>query len=509
VKVLVLIAGLVLAPAASAPAATLAWASNGAVYAASAGEANRITARRDATRLVIHDAGAQIFLTSEARAAGCTLAGEHDAQCPAGGAAAIQTIDGDDEVIAEDVIVLLGIGDDRGVLVAPASSVARLDGEEGDDELEGRHVNGGDGNDRITVNGGFGSADGGGGDDVVTGGDADDQLLGGAGRDALFGGGGDDHLYEGARDEAAPDRYDGGPGFDEVDYVDRATPLRIDLSAGAGGAEGEGDSLAGIEKARGGGGPDVLVGGAGPDVLDGGGGDNVVQGAGGDDVLAGGSGDARVDGGAGADVLRGGADDVLDGGPGPDVLDGGYGADTLRGGDGDDRVTGGPGVDLLDGGAGADVLHAERDLIRDALDCGDGADSAVADVGDTIIGCEAQQTVSVPWPRFLVRPVAEVRGRWARMVVDCTAVNAALAGLRLRIRVGGRAAGSHFASCQDPRTISPVARDIVLVPLRAWARRLARRRGGVRARVDFDVMATFAGPAPGAFAIAQRIRLVP
>ncbi len=126
-----------------------------------------------------------------------------------------------------------------------------------------------------------------------------------------------------------------------------------------------------------------------------------------------------VDMGAGDDTARGSAlNDTINGGPGNDTLDGRGGNDTLDGGDGrdrltgyvgDDTLTGGPGVDSMFGdGAGTgldfgnDTLNA-RDGEIDALSCGFGADSAVADAIDTfdIIGdCESldQSTTGTPPP---------------------------------------------------------------------------------------------------------------
>ena len=125
----------------------------------------------------------------------------------------------------------------------------------------------------------------------------------------------------------------GGPGRDVVSYSGRAVAVEISLDGLANdGAANEGDSVA-------------------EDVED-------------------------AEGGQGADVLTGdGADNALRGGPGDDTLEGRGGSDTLAGGRGDDRLL------ARDGGA-------------DAISCGDGADTAIADAADRIDeDCEA---VDVP-----------------------------------------------------------------------------------------------------------------
>lgn len=84
----------------------------------------------------------------------------------------------------------------------------------------------------------------------------------------------------------------------------------------------------------------------------------------------------------GADVLLGSAkDDALAGGDGPDVLTGRAGADILRGG---------RGVDGFDGGDGDDLLESQ-DGRPELVVCGAGADTAIADGIDVLMGCEKRQ----------------------------------------------------------------------------------------------------------------------
>jgi hypothetical protein len=94
------------------------------------------------------------------------------------------------------------------------------------------------------------------------------------------------------------------------------------------------------------------------------------------------------------DVLVGlGGDDTIDAANGNDVIDGGDGNDTIYGGGNDDRVIGGPGLDSLSGEgsasgffisiAGNDTIEA-RDGVREQLNCGPGADTAIVDELDVI-----------------------------------------------------------------------------------------------------------------------------
>lgn len=96
---------------------------------------------------------------------------------------------------------------------------------------------------------------------------------------------------------------------------------------------------------------------------------------------------------------------------GPDTLIGGPGADTLLAGTGNDTVTGGAGSDDLRGGDDNDTINA-RDGMADQVDCGAGTDTVVADVVDTLTGCEsvdvpAVPPVPLPMPTPLPAPVAQ------------------------------------------------------------------------------------------------------
>jgi hypothetical protein len=172
--------------------------------------------------------------------------------------------------------------------------------------------------------------------DTVVGGDGADEINALGGNDTVQGHVGDDLVRLGLGDE---DTFDGGSGFDTVDYAGGmiATGVTVDLAltgpqpTGVGGV----DTLAGVENAAG-----TML------------------------------------------------DDVLRGTDGPNILDGGGGGDILEGRGG---------LDLLNGRTGNDRIEA-RDGGADTVDCNDGADVAVADAAplDTLLGCETVLFPPVP-----------------------------------------------------------------------------------------------------------------
>jgi Ca2+-binding RTX toxin-like protein len=245
-------------------------------------------------------------------------------------------------------------------------------------------VNGGNGNDGLTWDGGEGTGS------ISTISAAFD---GGTGNDRLAG-------------SAATDMIAGGTGADTVDYsaatisvyIPSLPKMTVTSTIGS-------DTLTGIENAIGSPAGDYIYGGADPNVLRGGGGNDVFRGGGGDDMIIGGPGSDRIElsrspkwvvvdlaggtaDGEGHDVLdkienatgsrygdriKGtpGANgiygeagsDVVVSGAGNDFLDGG---DTLKAGVGDDQVYGGAGPDTIDGGAGFDSClgGTEHNTIR-------------------------------------------------------------------------------------------------------------------------------------------------
>ena len=210
------------------------------------------------------------------------------------------------------------------------------------------------------------------------------------GADTFRGWGGDDTLFAGI--DGANDTYDGGEGFDAVDYSDDTLGIDLDLDIGFEYASGIGigtDTLTSFERATTGSGDDTVWGSAANNVLDAGGGDDWVFGMGGDDVIIGGVGNDNIDGDYGTDpsVESGydtvdyrnvSADLVIDmskttgqvaakDGSWADTLVNieairtGDGDDEIRGSDGDDQfvhaaAAGRGGFDTYEGGSGHDVV---------------------------------------------------------------------------------------------------------------------------------------------------------
>ncbi|MGW0817048.1 calcium-binding protein [Streptomyces viridiviolaceus] len=246
---------------------------------------------------------------------------------------------------------------------------------------------------------------GGSGDDRLDGGKGPDTLDGGGGNDGLFGQRGNDILRSGSsprgdvlRGEQGNDTLYGGNGGDSLDGNDGNDTL---------------DGAGGVDTLRGSGGDDRVDGGTGNDFLDESStpGNNTLLGGDGDDELLGSDGLDTLRGGAGVDSLVGGdsrdhlfgeagndrridgqnGNDHLDGGDGDDDLDGSSGDDSLLGRGGNDTLRGLSGADFLRGGDGNDTLNG-RDQVRgnDTVDGETGSlDACLADVGDTLINCEA------------------------------------------------------------------------------------------------------------------------
>jgi Ca2+-binding RTX toxin-like protein len=93
------------------------------------------------------------------------------------------------------------------------------------------------------------------------------------------------------------------------------------------------------------------------------------------------------------------AGDNIRGIGGDDYIEGGTGPDDLFGNNHDDDIYGGKGGDDMFGGDGDDYLNAADDAPDDRVDCGAGADEAVVDTGDFVVGgsiggpCEVVTTV--------------------------------------------------------------------------------------------------------------------
>jgi Ca2+-binding RTX toxin-like protein len=225
-------------------------------------------------------------------------------------------------------------------------------------------VNGGDGNDAITVlakNTELASSglNGDGGDDVLSGPDSNDTLTGGAGDDRLVAGKGDDVMSGGAGNDTLV--WNQGDGSDVANG-----------DAGNDGSEVNGAPTLGdvftLEPVAGG-----IVKlrrtNLGPFTFDAATERFQVNGLGGDDSVTANDGVGAatllsVDGGTGVDTVNGSE--------GADLILGGEGNDVLSGGGGDDRIVGDRGSDTMNGGTGDDTLVWNN---------GDGSDVANGDGG--------------------------------------------------------------------------------------------------------------------------------
>ena len=240
-------------------------------------------------------------------------------------------------------------------------------------------------------------------DDTLTGSDEDDALYGSDGNDTLTALGGDDFLAGGNGDDAV----DGGTGFDMLGnhffpsyYLEGppAGPVTVDLPNQTLTGIGT-DALAGIEGSQGSTGNDVMIGDGNDNeftVLAEG--SDTVDAAAGDDLVDGGEGVDDLDGGTGIDILGNldaptgmtidlGAqtdshgdtlagfedaigtffDDIILGSSGSNFIEGADGADDISGLDGNDFLFGGfagfadPDPDSADGGNGTDQCDAETE----------------------------------------------------------------------------------------------------------------------------------------------------
>ncbi len=269
------------------------------------------------------------------------------------------------------------------------------------------------------------------------GGLGNDTLLGRAGEDVLRGGEGADTLDGGDQDDillggAGADILNGGAGIDLASYEEAAEAVFIDLDAGFGGGEAQGDQFISIEAFQlsifgdifyGAAANDSVDGGDGGDFLSGGLGADRLFGSAGHDHLSGDDGDDLLDGGAGADTLDGGLGfdtaafgysstinlttgihggeaandvfigierfqlgfeaDIFTGSLNADDALGGAGDDLLRGEAGNDVLTGEAGADQLYGGDGADVLTGGSN--NDTLIAGEGNDQLFGGTGTDLI----------------------------------------------------------------------------------------------------------------------------
>lgn len=264
--------------------------------------------------------------------------------------------------VVEDIFIRAGGGTDvvnlSSITAADFPVLRRvlIDGGEGVDVINGTQV--GD-----TVEDGF--------DDVVSTGGGDDAIEGGAqivagdGNDLMVGprgpadgGAGDDRFEE----PAGEGPFSGGPGMDAVMYnLPPNLTADIRLSPEDGG-------LAVVN-------PPPAPSGVIPW--------SSIERA---ELFMFNGGTQTIDASRFSGVLE------ADGRGGPDIIIGGPNEDFLTGGPGNDDITGGPGFDWVNGGLDADQLQL-RDGEIDRGVCGDGADLAIADPIDSLLGCES---ISLP-----------------------------------------------------------------------------------------------------------------
>src|SRR5688572_10124476 len=209
-------------------------------------------------------------------------------------------------------------------------------------------VNGGEGNDSITVLAkatelASSGLNGDGGDDVLSGPDGNDTLTGGEGNDRLVAGKGNDVM-------------NGGAGNDTLVWNQGDGSDRVNGDAGNDASEVNGAPTLGDVFTL-----EPVIGGTvrlrrtnlGQFTFDAATERFEVNGLGGNDSLSATAGVGAltlltVDGGAGVDTLAGT--------DGADLILGGEGNDVLDGGGGDDRIVGDRGTDTMNGGIGDDTL---------------------------------------------------------------------------------------------------------------------------------------------------------
>jgi Ca2+-binding RTX toxin-like protein len=226
-------------------------------------------------------------------------------------------------------------------------------------------VNGGDGNDAVTVLAktteiADATLNGEGGDDLLTGADTNDLLAGGAGNDRLVGAKGTDQMSGGDGNDTlvwnngdGSDRMNGDAGNDGAEVNGAPTAGDVfTLEPEAGGVKFKRTNLVNFTL-------DTATERFQVNAL---GGDDSVStspGVGAATLLS-------IDGGAGNDTL-GGSD-------GSDLIQGGEGNDTLNGEAGDDRLVGDRGADTMNGGAGDDTLVWNNGDGTDVMNGDDGSD---------------------------------------------------------------------------------------------------------------------------------------
>jgi Ca2+-binding RTX toxin-like protein len=220
--------------------------SNNISFAAAEGQDNELTITLVGGDLIITDLADEVIPVGR-----CSAINDHSVRCPPLGTAPFA------------VRVSLGDGNDEAT--NDSSVTAGMNGEAGNDTLEG--------------------------------GSGTDSLIGEEGLDVLSGNGGDDRLEDGSPNILDVDVFNGGAGIDEMRYSFGSGALTIDLDGAADdGLPGESDRVgADVENIVGSDFGDRLTGNARP---------NRFLGNKGDDVLIGLAGFDELDGGVGTDTCE-------------------------------------------------------------------------------------------------------------------------------------------------------------------------------------------------------------
>jgi Ca2+-binding RTX toxin-like protein len=279
------------------------------------------------------------------------------------------------------------------------------------------------------------------GRDIITGSSSNDTIYGRAGNDLIWSGGGVDTVYgEAGNDDLRSSgfgTYDGGDGNDHIWAGQGGTEV---LRGGNGNGDllvasawtgnysinlatqttsVAGKTISGFES---------VIAGAGHNTITGSAADNTIMGGAGNDWIHGGAGIDTADyfwaagsvvvnlqsgttsGSDGSDtlisienVMGSNYDDAIAGNGGSNYLRGAGGSDTMLGGAGADSIDGGGGVDTLSGGAGADVFNfawanqskegTRHDLITDWVFDEDKIDLGRIDANEHVDGNQAFSTV--------------------------------------------------------------------------------------------------------------------
>jgi hypothetical protein len=316
-----------------------------------------------------------------------------------------------------------------------SSIPGRGPGTDFDDNELGLVVNGGAGDDLLDAHNGFWA-----------------WLDGGGGRDHLIGTSHHDLLRDGDASAAGPDVIDGRRGADHLSYRDRTDTVRVDLATAApAGERGERDTLRGVEGVTGGAGHDRLVGDHHNNTLDGGPGHDVLRGGRGDDRLG-------FNAGNGTTWWLGRTESLL-GDPyslPPRIVASG------------DKVTCGPGDDVIWGRRMADFVEpaCESVVARRRLEM----PKPFGGTHDTVLPAYPRpRGDSLDYPVFCSSEDDWESPAWRRL--RCSGI--------VRVR---EAAASHRLIAQGsiPRGNSTIVAHLRLT---VAGRRLAARRGGVRARL--------------------------